>query len=120
MTFTKTLVRVGIPTHLQTNGEFANSLSAAGTSSQANSTLLTADVNIVTTVGATTAGCRLPDYDVGDELWIVNGGANTMLLYPPVDHYINDGAKDGAYTVGVDKAVLAKRVTATRWIVVGA
>lgn len=118
MALMKTKVRVGVPTHELTDGTVTNSLTAAGTT-QADALALTADVNILTTTGSG-AGAILPNYDVGDEVWVVNGGANALLLYPPVDHYINDLAKDAAYSLAADKAAVCKRVSATRWVLVAA
>lgn len=118
MALLKTLVRNGVPTHEATQGDLANTLTSAGTT-QADAYAITADVSIFTTVGAS-SGARLPNYDTNDVLLVNNGGANALALYPPTGGYINDLAQNAAYSVGVDKAVIAIRVTSTRWIVVGA
>lgn len=59
----------------------AGAVSAAGTSSQANATALTKNLNYVSTVGAN-AGVALPTSTAGARIVIVNAGANTLKIWP--------------------------------------
>lgn len=56
-------------------------VAAAGVSSLDNSTLLTTEINEVSTVAAN-AGVRLPTAAAGKKVSIVNNGANTLLVWP--------------------------------------
>ena len=79
-------------------GTVADALTATGTSSQTASFPLAADVNRFTTVAAN-AGALLPLMNPGDSMTIFNGGANALLLFPPVGAKINAIATNGSYSV---------------------
>lgn len=72
---------------MQAFGNAVGSLVAAGTT-QADALALSSAVNRVTTVAAG-AGVRLPLAQPGDEVLVYNGGANTLIVYPPVGGSIN-------------------------------
>lgn len=91
-----------------------SNLTATGTS-QATALALTADCNIFGTVGSST-GARLPDFDVGDDITIVNGGANALSVYPPTGHQINALAANAALSVPAGRSARFRRVSSTRWI----
>jgi hypothetical protein len=78
-------------------GTVANGLTATG-NSQATALALSADINYVTTVAAST-GVILPPMNPGDSINIYNKGANTLAVYPPVGGAINSVATNGAYNV---------------------
>lgn len=78
-------------------GTVANTLTATGTV-QGNAFALPADVNRFTTVAAGT-GAILPAMNPGDEIVVFNGGANALLLYPPVGGAINAVAVNGSYSI---------------------
>lgn len=100
----------------------ALTLTAAG-STQANALAITADVNVCTTVAAST-GVRLPAYtnsgDDGESMIIVNGGANSLSIYPASGSKINNLSADAAYALAAGKSVEVIRVSATQWVTVGA
>lgn len=79
-------------------GTVANTLTATGTSSQTASFPLAADVNRFTTVAAN-AGALLPAMNPGDEVIIFNGGANALLVFPPVGGTINALGANNSYSV---------------------
>jgi len=93
MTTIANLMGSGVPAPQAqvTVGKPVSGLAAAGTSSQANATLISADVSIFTTVAAN-SGARLPAANAasltaqaGDIYVVVNGQAtNAMNVYPPV------------------------------------
>jgi hypothetical protein len=64
-----------------TEASASGAVSAAGTSSQANATALTADFNRVGTVAAN-AGVALPQALPGRRVIILNAGANTLKIWP--------------------------------------
>lgn len=78
-------------------GTVANSLVATGTI-QGNALALPADINRFGTVAAGT-GAIIPPCNGGDELTVVNAGANALLVYPPVGGTINSLAANAGYSV---------------------
>lgn len=72
------------------NGDTAVGLVATG-STQATALPLPAANNQVATTAAST-GVLLPPGSGGDELFILNSGANALLVYAPTGATINGGA----------------------------
>lgn len=72
-------------------GDLVGSLTAAGSSSQANSLAIYGAHNVVTTTGANT-GVRLPSGNAGDVMTVTNLGASTLFVYPPVGGAISGGS----------------------------
>jgi hypothetical protein len=69
-------------------GITAAGLTAAG-STQATAVALGADNNFFSTVAAST-GAILPTGNPGDTIFVYNGGANSLTVYPPVGGTINN------------------------------
>jgi len=81
-------------------------LTATGSSSQANSYAITADVSVFTTA-AGNSGARLPaGVNPGDSFVITNGDSNTMLIYPPVGYKVNFGSTNAAASLTTLKSAL--------------
>lgn len=78
-------------------GTVQTGLTATG-STQGTALALPADVNNVTTVAAST-GVVLPAMNPGDEIVVRNGGANALLLYPPVGGAINALSTNTGYSI---------------------
>lgn len=78
-------------------GTVANALTAAGTT-QVTAVALTADQNRFTTVGAS-SGAILPSMNPGDEMSVINAGANALALYPPVGAVLNALGANTAYSI---------------------
>jgi hypothetical protein len=78
-------------------GTSQTGLTATGTV-QGTAFAVPADINKFTTVAAGT-GAILPAMNPGDSLVVVNGGANALLLYPPVGATINALGANTAYSV---------------------
>lgn len=93
------LVASGLPGPLANAvvGDVANGLTATGTT-QATALQLQADVNRFTTVAAS-SGAILPAMNPGDSCVVFNGGANALLVYPPVGGTINALAANAGYSV---------------------
>jgi hypothetical protein len=96
------------------NGLRNTAISAAGTN-QATATALTATINYVSTVAAN-SGVICPNASHGDDMWIFNGGANVLAVYPPVGSKFNAIATNGAINLGLNTGLLVKKVTDTQWI----
>ena len=112
-----TKVRLGTPTHIAQEGAVANSLSGAGSTSQANSALIASDVNIFTTVSAG-HGCRLPPGNSGDEVTVFNNQVtNALLLYPASGEYLNAAAANASISIAATKAAYCRCVAPGRWFV---
>lgn len=78
-------------------GTVANGLTALGTT-QANALALGADINRFTTVAAGT-GAVAPAMNGADNIQVFNGGANALLVYPPVGGTINGLGANAGYSV---------------------
>ena len=87
------MVALGMSTQLVSAiNTLANTVTATGSSSQANSFAIVDDVTIFTTA-ASNSGARLPSTSLpGDDFTISNLDSNTMLVYPPVGGKINAGS----------------------------
>ena len=85
------------------NGEVDGGVTATGSTSQANSYAISRSITVVTTAAANT-GVRLPTFATpNDEFTVVNYGANTMNVYPPVGGRINNGTLNAAVTLAAGK-----------------
>jgi len=80
-----------------------DNITAAGTV-QANATLLTNNINIVTTVPVN-SGVKLPVAVAGYRIIIRNNTANTLRVYPNTGANINSGSINTAVTLGNSSAV---------------
>lgn len=78
-------------------GTVASGLTATGTT-QANALPLGADNNAFSTVAAGT-GCILPAMNPGDDITVYNGGANALLIYPPVGAMIKGLGVNAGYSL---------------------
>ena len=113
--FVKGAVSAGLhTTQAQAAQNVVTGLTAAG-STQGTALALTNDANFIGTAAAST-GVILPSYDVGDQVYVVNGGANAVAVYPPVGHTINGLAANTALSLAVGKGGVFTRVDATRWV----
>lgn len=83
------------------NGDAATGITAAGTT-QATATPLPAANNFIGTAAAS-SGVILPPGNLGDEIFVFNGGANTLAVYPPVGAAINGGATNAAASIATLK-----------------
>ena len=83
--------------------------------------MLRDEVNIIgTAAAAASAGVLLPQTGVGDDIAVVNGGANAGRVYPPAGHQINNLAANAGYSLAAAKAARCLRVSETRWVVIAA
>ena len=95
------------------NGDVNATVSAAGTT-QATATALVAGTNTVTTAAAS-SGVIIPNAMIGDEIEILNLGANAVTVYPPTSGQINALSANTGFTLATNTAVKLRKFTATRW-----
>ena len=96
-------------------GTIASGLTATGTTN-ANALALSQAINQFSTVAAGT-GAILPTFAVpGDVVEIYNGGANALLVYPPVLGQINAlTVTTGGFSVAAGKSARFVRFGAIGW-----
>ena len=85
------------------------SITATGSSSQANSYAIRASINLVTAGGANT-GVRLGYENAGDEYRIFNNKGTDLLIYPPTGGTINGGSVNAAMTLADKKVAVIQAV----------
>ncbi len=95
------------------NGQVNSAVSAAG-STITDATDLTSSINVVTTV-ASGAGVQLPAAMVGDEVEILNLGANVLTIYPDAGSSINQVAANTGISLGTNTAIKLRKYTSTKW-----
>lgn len=99
-------------------GTVANTLTATGSSSQANSFAVADDVSIFTTA-AGNSGARLPATSAaGDAFVISNYDTNTMLIYPPTGGKLNAGSANASVNLTTLKSALCISIDGTNFIVI--
>lgn len=118
MAFAKNQMGLGVAA-AEASGDFvatvASGISAAGTT-QGTATLISADANLVSTVGAS-AGVILYNGVIGDSCLVFNdNGANPLTVYPPVGSKINNISTNTGITLATNTNILFTKVTSTRWI----
>ena len=84
-------------------GSSTAGLTATG-STQATALPISDDINVVTTAAASTGVILRNDLSQGDSQAVVNYGANTLAVYPPVGGKINNAAANAASNLATLKA----------------
>lgn len=96
-------------------GTVAATVAAAG-SDQAGATLIAADNNLITT--ATEAqGVRLPASWIAGDIWVCNGTAVNVLVYPATGVKLNNQTTNDPLTLPAGHAAVFKAVTSTQCFV---
>lgn len=93
-------------------------VTAAGTTI-ANAKQLTGEYNTLGTVAAST-GVLLPNFPIGSTVFVKNGGANTVNVFPPtssgtITSGTTTGSAGAAQTVATTKTAMFIRVSSTNW-----
>lgn len=97
------------------NGQVQSAVTAAG-STITTATNLTASINVVTTAAAST-GVQLQHCEVGDEVEILNLGANAVTVYPDTaSNRINQLSAGSGFLLATNTAVRLRKYTTLRWI----
>src|SRR3990167_7121885 len=96
------------------NWQVKNTISAAGTLIS-DATDLTASINIVTTAAAS-SGVQLPSAEIGDEVEVLNLGANAVTVYPDSSsNRINALSAGSGFLLATNTAVRCRKFTSSRW-----
>lgn len=127
MTQVARLTGLGMQGQLASNviGSLSNTQTATGSSSQANSFAIVADITIFTSA-ASNSGARLPGGTgavytpaPGDSFVIANQDANTMLIFPPTGGALNNGTVNtGSVSLTTHKSALCISIDGTNYIVI--
>lgn len=91
----------------------STSLVATGTV-QGDALPLPSDFNVFGTVAANT-GAILPTSNTADWLTVVNHGANTLKVYPPVGGKIANGSANAAFSVAATKTAQFQCIDSTNF-----
>jgi hypothetical protein len=83
---------------------------------QATALTLSADINHIGTTASGT-GVILPAVDSmpGDGIFVFNGGANTLAVYPDSGSSINGGSANASINLATLKAAEFRRTSPTNW-----
>ena len=96
-------------------GTFNAAVTAAG-SDQAGATLLTYDNNLITTASED-QGVRLPSFNAGT-MWVVNGAAVTVFVYPPTSAKLNNAPVNVPLLLPPQGGAIFKPISTTQYLVV--
>jgi hypothetical protein len=83
-------------------GNVSNNLTAAGTT-QGTALAIYDEMNVFTTVAASSGAILRADLGPGDEQEAANYGANALTVYPPVGGKIQNGSVNAGFSVGTNK-----------------
>lgn len=112
------LVPTGAPTAmaLAITGDVATGITALG-STQATAVPLAATNNFIGTAAAST-GVILPVGSAGDKVYVYNGGASTVTVYPPLGAQINNLAANAGFAVATTRSAVFVYASATQMMAV--
>lgn len=116
----KNLMGVGVPAAVAQEicGNVANTLTATGSSSLANSYAVGVTVSIFTTAPGN-SGARLPTANPGDTFFIANYDANTMLIYPATSSAkLNNGSAGASVSLATLKSAICVCIDGTSYLVI--
>lgn len=117
-TYTGNITAANVTTSSHVIRSVGVGISAAGTV-QGDSTLLSKDINVVSTVSAG-QGVRLPVAIAGMVIIVNNTSANALNVYPSTGGAINSLATNIAYSHVAGASLQYYAVSATQWYTVGA
>ena len=108
------MVGVGIPPeHAEAIvGIIENSITATG-SSQDDAYAIKADVTFFSTVAASTGAIIPSALPSHSQIWVFNGGANDLAIYPPSGCTINDGSANASVNIPAGEGCSLIRVSTT-------
>lgn len=97
------------------NGRVATGLTAAG-STISDALALTATMNVIGTAAANT-GVKLYSAQVGDRMFVYNGGANAVKVYPDSSsNNINQLSAGAGHVLPINTCCAYFKVSSTQWI----
>lgn len=105
-----TITNTGLHTHSTTAG-----ITAFATGGQASATLLTTDINEVSTVGTAGDSVKLPVAIAGYKITIINNGANACDVFPNTSDNLGAGV-DTAVSLAAGANITYASYNATNWV----
>ncbi len=93
-----------------------NSALAAAGSDQASATVLTRQVNNITT-GSTNQGIRLPAPAGGERIMIRNSTGNTIIVYPHIGGQINNNGTNTGISLILNSTIEIVAFSTTLWFI---
>ena len=107
-----------IPVNFQVNVRHHGiaGITASTSQSQGNGAL-TADVNVIATVGSANDTCTMPTAVTWMRVTVINNGANTMRLYPASGDNLGAGV-DTLTTLAAGSNITYQAIDAVNWEVV--
>lgn len=99
---------------LQVAGDIATGLVAAG-NAQGNATPIYNDTNVVATTAAATGVILPANREVSDSVQVINMGANSLTVYPPVGWSINLLAANTGLAIASGKSASFEMIGATQF-----
>lgn len=95
--------------------DVSSSITAAGTA-QTGATLLINGINYVGTTPASSGVILNANATIGAPQVVFNGGANSLIVYPPIGSKINNLSTNAGHTLGTNTTCQYWQVTSTQWI----
>lgn len=108
----------GVVSFVTTGGFVSYGASAAVTAAgtvQANATLLTRPISVVSTVAAGANSIVFPTAEAGMRLMVMNTSATALNVYPAVGGGINAGGTNAAYSLPAGGKLEYVAVSTTQW-----
>jgi hypothetical protein len=103
-------------------GTVANNLTALGSTQAGALQMSLDDIQVFTTVAAGTGAIFSPgttsaasSYSSGDEMMVVNHGANALLVYPATGGAIANGSANAGFSVPVTKTAYFVYLGSNNW-----
>jgi hypothetical protein len=93
----------------------AAGLTATPSGTQANSMLLSADISLITTVATAADSVLLPLATPGSKMYVINGSATSMDIWPAVGDIINALTANAAYVLAAGKNVEFVSASPLHW-----
>jgi hypothetical protein len=118
LSVTGNITSANITTSTHVIRSVATAISASGTV-QGDATLITKDINIISTVSAG-QGVRLPVAVAGMVIIVNNTSATSLNVYPSTGAAINSLATNAAYTHVATASLQYYAISATQWYTIGA
>lgn len=108
------------PTQVELSGNDHTALTANNTT-QGTATLVANEYNEFSTVGASGAAVLPTQAQVGglvpgDEIWVINNGANPLVVFPQVGGFINALAVNASVSVAVNTYTIFVWTAAGKWL----
>lgn len=90
-------------------------LTALAGGGQSGATVLTGDINVVSTVASAADSVQLPVAEAGREVSVVNSSANSMAVFPALGDKINALSANASLAVAAGKTATFLSAASLQW-----